>query len=70
MVDELRLVEDPQFNPPPSSGSLDPALAYLTSLLPQEWLIRVGLAANREDADLPIADQPSLAREIAINRLR
>jgi capsular exopolysaccharide synthesis family protein len=70
VVDELHLVDDPQFNPPPSSGSLDLGLAYLTSLLPQEWLVRVGLAADRDDADRLIADQPGLAREIAINRLK
>ena len=48
----MRLVDDPSFNPPPSQ-SLEVSLGYLTSLLPQEWLVRVGIAANRYEADGP-----------------
>ena len=68
VVDEMRLVDDASFNPPPSQ-SLEVFLGYLTSLLPPEWLVRVGIAANRYEAAEPAADQPLLAREVAIDRL-
>jgi capsular polysaccharide biosynthesis protein len=68
VVDELRLVDDPLFNPP-RSQSLGVSIAYLTSLLLPERLVRVGLAANGYEADEPVIDQPLLAREVAIDRL-
>ena len=68
VVDEMRLVDDASFNPPPSQ-SLEATLGYLTSLLLPEWLVRVGISANGYEAAEPAVDQPLLVREVAIDRL-
>ena len=69
VVDEWRLVDDPLFYPPPSEGLFAIPLTYLTSVPIREWLVQVGLAANRADVDAPSVEQPALAREVAISRL-
>ena len=53
-MDDLKLFEDPEFNPAlrPQDGpqlkiSLTEPFRKLMALIPQEWLIAAGLAASR-----------------------
>src|SRR3954453_729252 len=70
VVDEMRLTDDPLFSPPQSVGALDIASAYLLSWVPEDWLVRVGRAADRSDGDPVRSATPPDAREIAIDRLQ
>ena len=69
VVDQLRLVDDPLFYSPPSPSSFELPFAYLMFILPQEWLLGGGLAADPGGVEAASFEQPVLAREIAINRL-
>ena len=71
VVDEMRLIDNPMFNPPPSSGKIDSATAYLMSWIPEDWLLRVGLAADRTSGEAGGSARPPLGtREIVIDRLK
>jgi capsular exopolysaccharide synthesis family protein len=71
VMDELRLFDDPEFNPalrpapgPSLTTSLTEPLRKLKALVPREWLIAAGLA--REPVTVLESEAPRLARETAI----
>lgn len=73
VMDELRLFDDPEFNPalrPESETalkiSLTEPLRKLMALVPQEWLIAAGL--YKEPVAILESEAPRLARERAIDR--
>lgn len=70
VVDEQWLLSDPQFNPPPFFGPSDRAATVLAAWVPEDWLVRVGLAAEGDEAATVSALEPLMVRQRAIDRLR
>jgi exopolysaccharide transport family protein len=72
VMDELNLFEDPEFNPalrpkddPQIRISLTEPFRKLMALIPQDWLMAVGL--SEEPVTVLESEAPRLAREIAID---